>query len=245
MRKRKVWIPVGLLLLLLVAAVYFVQFTTIGYRITVPLRGFDALGDNVYVDQTYAGDRAEILDVVEEARDRNSAFWGKMKSAPTIIVTDSEATVAKLGGDHDTTYMVFFGARSYIAISEAYLNVDIMAHEMTHAETQKRLYQGKVFSSPLIPIWFDEGVATQNDYRAQYSEERWAEQTKDGEDVIPLDQMDTAAEFYAGDAEQRRFRYMLSRHEVKQWIDRNGVEALYDLVERVNRGEDFYALYDR
>lgn len=245
MKKRKVWIPTVLILLLAAALVYFFQFTTIGYRITVPLRGFDALQGNVYVDRAYAGDRTELNDIVKQAVDRNRAFWGELKSAPVLIITDSEATVKKLGGDHDTTYMVLFGAHSYIAVSEQYLNVDIVAHELTHAEMQKRLYDAKALSSPLIPIWFDEGVATQNDYREQYSEERWTERTKDGEDVISFDQMDTAAEFYADDADQRQFHYLLSRHEVKTWIDRNGVEALYDLVERVNQGEDFYTLYDR
>lgn len=40
-------------------------------------------------------------------------------------------------------------------------------------------------------------------------------------------------------------RYILSKHEVRSWIDEHGLDELLDLIDRVNRGEDFYALYSR
>lgn len=55
--------------------------------------------------------------------------------------------------------------------------------------------------------------------------------------------MDTPAEFYAGNVDDRRLRYLISRHEVKEWIDKNGKDALIQLIEKVNAGEDFYELY--
>lgn len=120
----------------------------------------------------------------------------------------------------------------------------MLAHEWTHAELHARLYQGKL-PQTLVPTWFDEGVATQNDYREQYSEEAWAQATDNGRNTVPLADMDTAAEFYAGSTEDRRLRYILSKHEVRSWIDEHGLDELLDLIDRVNRGEDFYALYSR
>ena len=55
--------------------------------------------------------------------------------------------------------------------------------------------------------------------------------------------MDTADKFYAGDSEDRRFGYMLSRHEVKKWIEENGMTRLFQLLDQVNRGDDFVTLY--
>lgn len=55
--------------------------------------------------------------------------------------------------------------------------------------------------------------------------------------------MDTPAEFYVGNTDDRRFRYLISRHEVKEWINENSVDALIRLIKKVNAGEDFYELY--
>lgn len=51
-----------------------------------------------------------------------------------------------------------------------------MAHELTHAETHYRIINfwdcfNIVNQAGKVPRWFDEGVATQNDYREKYSEE--------------------------------------------------------------------------
>lgn len=240
--KKRYLIPVLIIIILFIAAVIFCRFTYLGYRMTVPYRNFTEIQKNVYVENGYSGDTDRIKLLVDEAKNRVYEFWGSLESTPAIIISDNAETLAKLGGDHDTITAVFFRAYSYISVSEEYLNVDILAHEMTHAELHARLYKGRL-PGTLIPTWFDEGVATQNDYREQYSEKTWSERTENGSNTLELDKMDTAAEFYAGNADDRRFRYMISRHEVKEWIGRNGVEAMISLIEKANAGGDFYELY--
>ena len=240
--KKRYLIPLIVIMIVISAAVIFFQFTPLGYRMTVPYRNFTEIQKNVYVENNYSGDSGEIKSLVDEARNRVFEFWGNIESAPIVIVSDNAETLKKLGGDHDTATAIVFGAYSYISVSNEYLNVDVLAHEMTHAELHKRLYKGKL-PQTLIPIWFDEGVATQNDYREQYSDETWYERTNNGSDTIELDDMDTATEFYAENADDRRFRYLISRHEVKEWIEKNGMDALIRLIEKVNLGEDFYELY--
>lgn len=228
--------------IMVIAAVIYFQFTPLGYRMTVPYRNFTEIQNNVYVENGYSGNIDEVKSLVDEARSRVLGFWGSIESSPAVIISDNAGTLAKLGGDHDTATAIIFKAYSYIAVSDEYLNVDVLAHEMTHAELHTRLYKGKL-PQTLIPTWFDEGVATQNDYREQYSDEMWRIRTENGSDIIALDKMDTPSEFYAGTADDRRFRYLISRHEVKEWINRNGTDALIRLIERVNAGEDFYELY--
>ena len=92
-------------------------------------------------------------------------------------------------------------------------------------------------------MWFDEGVAVQNDYREMYNEAAWNDVTDIGNNVISLSDIDTAEEFYAGEAEERRYRYIVSRHEVNRWIENNGLDALLNLLDKVSRGDDFNNLY--
>ena len=241
-KSKRYFIMIGILFLLICAGI-FVQFTPMGYRMTVPYRNFEKIEGNVYIDNTFSGDKNEVIDIIDKAKARVLDFWGELKSSPVIIISDNTNTTKKLGGDHDTTLLVFRGAHCYISISDEYLNVDIVAHEITHAEFYERLYSGMIWPKALVPTWFDEGVATQNDYREQYSEETWHEKTDSGINVIPLEQMDTASKFYAGDVEEKRFRYMISRHEVKNWIERNGMDGLLSLTKKVNQGENFHTLY--
>ncbi|MDE7281454.1 MAG: hypothetical protein K2N36_06920, partial [Ruminiclostridium sp.] len=211
-----------MIIIVIIAAVTYFQFTPLGYRMTVPYRSFTEIQKNVYIENNYSGDTDEVKSLVDEARNRVIEFWGNVESTPTVIISSNIKTLAKLGGNHDTATAIIFGAYSYISISDEYLNVDVLAHEMTHAELHKRLYKGKL-PQTLIPIWFDEGVATQNDYREQYSDKTWYERTNNGSDTIELDDMDTATEFYAGNSDDRRFRYLISSHEVKEWIEKNGM----------------------
>ena len=53
----------------------------------------------------------------------------------------------------------------------------------------------------------------------------------------------TPAEFYAGEAEDRRFRYLCAKHEVAVWLEAHSVQELLELADKVNAGEDFDTLY--
>ena len=115
-----------------------------------------------------------------------------------IIICDEEKLLAKLGGDHDTQTVLFPVKKSYISISTEYLNVDVLAHELTHAELKERLSDKALRK---IPTWFDEGIALQNDYREQYGPAAWAEQIDIGKNIVAHEDMDTSAEFYSGTKE--------------------------------------------
>lgn len=210
---------------------------------TVPYRNFTELKNNVYIADDYSGNIDELNSIVDQATRRVSDFWGNTKSNPLIIICDNTKTLQKLGGDHDTSTVIFFKAYSYISLSSEYLNVDVLAHEMTHAELHSRLYEGKLAQS-LVPAWFDEGVATQNDYRIKYNDEAWKEATQNGLTIIDFSSIDTFSEFYEGESADRVYRYIISRHEVKEWIERNGVDGLIELISSVNKGDDFYELYN-
>lgn len=234
---------ISLFLLLIIAAVWFFQFYPLGYRMSVPLRAsFDKIADNLYVNTSNAVNTDDIAAMIDEAKTRDADFFGSLtcRDGTVIIICDDVELEDKLGGDHDTLTLTFPVKRSYISVSTEYLTVDILAHELTHAELHERL-SGK--AQRRIPTWFDEGIALQNDYRDQYGPEAWAEQTDNGKNTVAPEEMDTPAEFYAGTKEDRRFRYLNAKHLVSGWMETNGLRGLLELIDRINGGEDFSTAY--
>ena len=236
---------ISLILLIVAAVVWFFEFNPTGYRMSVSHRAsFEKISDNVFVNRNYAGSRDEITHLIDEAKSRVKDFYGSLTcpDRTVIIICDDEKLLAKLGGDHDTHHLstLFPVKRSYVSVSTEYLTVDVLAHELTHAELYERL-SGKAFRR--VPTWFNEGIALQNDYREQYGPEAWAEQTDNGKNIVAHEDMDTAAEFYSGTKEDRRFRYLNAKHDVAEWLVNHGLQGLQALINSLNGGEDFSAAY--
>lgn len=243
-KKKAILIVVfSLILLITAAAICFFQFNPTGYRMSVSLRAsFEKISDTVFVNKSNAVDRNDIAALIDKAIARDTDYFGSLvcRDRTVIIICDDEKLLAKLGGDHDTQTVPFLVKKSYISVSNEYLNVDILAHELTHAELHDRLSSRALFR---MPVWFDEGLALQNDYREQYNPEAWAEQTDNGANVVAPEDMDTAAEFYAGTKEDRRFRYLNAKHNVAEWLNDRGLQGLLTLIDRLNGGEDFSTAY--
>ena len=237
---------ISFILLLLLTAVWFFQFTSLGYRMSVPYRSsFEKVSDHIYANKNYSGNIKEAIQLTEEALERDRAFFGELQCTETtktiVIICDDDKLLSKLGGDHDTITS-FDPKKNYISVSDEYLNIDIIAHELTHAELHTRLNMNAL---KRIPTWFDEGLATQNDYREQYGLEAWIEQTDNGKNALPLEDMDTGSEFYAGTVEDRRFRYLNAKHEVGIWMDTHQQKGLLELFDKLNNGEDFDIAYSK
>ena len=246
-KKRKSFLIIIILVLvaLVAAAVYFFQINQYGYIITVPYRSaFTEIASHVYINKNNAQDHQEILDLIKQAEERDRSFWGDLYylDETFFIICDDENLIRKIGEDHATVTISFPSEKHYICISDEYLELDILAHEITHAELRARL---KPEAQAKIPTWFDEGLALQNDYRERYSEEQWMSQTGNGKNVIAPENMDTPAEFYAGEAEDRHFRYLNAKHELNVWLAAHGQQGLLELIDQLNEGEDFKTAYGK
>ncbi len=178
------------------------------------------------------------LDFVVRAAD----FYGELKSSENtvIILCDNKNTLEKLGGDHDTQTAFFPSVKNYISLSPDYFNINILAHELTHAELHTRLSSSVMKK---LPVWFNEGLAMQNDNRKTYNEDAWRKLTDDGKKTVALTDMDEESEFYAGTDNDKLMRYVCARHEVSEWMSRHGRQGLLELIDNLNNGEDFYTVY--
>lgn len=244
-KRRKVLLSAaaGAVLVLIVAAVIFFWFTPTGYRMSVGIHGFTQISRKVFVDDKRAKNEQWNQGMIEDARDRVKIYFGELKSDPTIIICDDEKKAKRLGGDHDTISVMLKGAHSYISLSGEWVNVNILAHEMTHAEVHARIVGKRSLISIPVPTWFDEGLAIQNDYREQYSHETWLAITENGENIPPIQEKDTAEKFYSKDPNERRENYCLAGNEVASWVSQNGKDKLFEMLGEIGEGEEFARLY--
>ena len=242
-KKKRDFLFITILLILAAVVVAVFQFTQFGYLTTVPYRSaFTEIASHVYINRDYTGDQQELLEMIEQAKDRVRTFFGdvRFQDETIFIICDDEKLTRKLGEDHGTVIFYFPSETHYICISDEYLELDILAHEITHAELHTRL---SAEAQKAIPTWFDEGIALQNDYREKYSEAQWTQQTDNGKNAVALEDMDTPAEFYAGEAEDRRFRYLNAKHELDVWMTSHGQQGLLELLKKLNDGADFNTAY--
>ena len=241
----------AIFIVILGALVWFFHFYEFGYKMTVPFRpGYTKIAENVYVYEGYGIPKEEILYALDVAKQRVNNFFGEIKSNPTIILCDDESELSFHRGATQTALR-----SSYISIGSELFGVDVAAHELTHAETHRRIQKPMwvyivsmnfTYSSFGIPIWFDEGVAIQNDYREKYGEETWIKDTNNGETATALSDMDIPEKFYSGDDDdgcKGRFHYMCAKHEVAEWIKKHGKEALFELMDEISKGTEFSELY--
>lgn len=240
-KKRILSIILTIIVLLIIAAVCFFQFTKQCYIQSIPYRpGFQEIEPNVYMNKSNSLTPEEARTVTAQARARVTAFFGTLHCTDqTIIICDDEKITNKIG-EKDTITFLFPSKKDYTCLSNEYFNVDVAAHEMTHAELHSYISASTQSS---LPTWFDEGLATQNDYREKYSFENWTDKTGNGKNAAPLEDMDTPAEFYCSDDDERQFHYLCAKHEINEWLGTHSVQDLIKLVIAVNNGEDFYHLY--
>lgn len=244
-KHKKILLFIIMPVLLVTVVTVFLQFTRTGYLMTLPYRpAFTEIDENVYINKSYAGDKQELINMIEQAKGRVYEFFGgaDFQDDTVFVIYDDEKLTRKIGADHETVILNYPSETHYICVSDEYLDLDILAHEISHAELHARLSDE---AEKKIPTWFDEGIAMQNDYRERYAEEQWVEQTGNGEKTVALEDMDTPSEFYAGEAEDRRFCYLNAKHELSVWMTTNKQQGLLELLERLNEGEDFNKAYNR
>ena len=244
-KHKKTILFIAVPVVLVAVVVLLFQFTQSGYLMTVPYRSaFTEIEEHVYINKNYGGDKQKLIELIEQAEDRVYEFFGgvSFQDDTIFIIYDDEKLMRKIGEDHATVIVNFPSETRYICVSDEYLGLDILAHEITHAELHAHL---SVEAQKKIPTWFDEGLALQNDYRESYSEAQWALQTNNGENAVALEDMDTPSEFYAGKTEERRFRYLNAKHELNVWMTSHGQQVLLELLEKLNDGADFNTAYGR
>jgi len=176
-----------------------------------------------------------IQTLINLASQRVAAFWGQKTCDPVYIYCNTESDFKKYGTSFSAPALTHIKLGAHIVISSQGIDLDIIAHEMAHAELYERIgFYNWTFK---IPTWFDEGLAMQNDYRDYYSEDTLKARSDNYRNMPDVKKLVSGKQFHeAGTHEQLMLNYMAAKHEVKLWYSR---EKLDKLIKDINAGKSF------
>ena len=200
---------------------------------------FDEVKENFYISKDTPQElRDSILHVLNCADERVCEFWETKKRSgnPVIIFCYSKSLLSEYSKNNLLlTYKT--PLRSFIIFSNDVIDLDMLSHELFHTEFCART---GYFANSKLPVWFDEGLAMQVDYRDTYSETMYAKVRDSLQFDSRLSHITTPETFYAGNFFNH---FVFARHEVYHWMRKAGKEGLLELIHRIHIGEEFNSAY--
>lgn len=128
----------------------------------IPMLGFSPIAADVYVDDSIAIEhRQHILSTIAAGTLRVNNYYGAPLSGPRYIVTNRTDHIAF--GLNPTAMQRSGLTRECIFLGPKGQNIDVVAHELVHAETRYRV--SLLREMVALPTWFIEGIATVVDQR--------------------------------------------------------------------------------
>jgi len=192
---------------------------------------YDLVEPNIYFDPDISNaQRQQILTDIKQAKNRINSTFGKTSAEPTIIVSGTEKKAASFGSNSTGSTRGGISG-DFVLIGPRGQNVDVIAHELVHAE----LFHRTSFLSQniRIPVWFLEGLSLLVDHRSVFLLENI---TLAEEDIKAVKQI-----FYASDFPSNNTSfYQAARVAIKD-ID---PKKLYKKLELINSGISFEQVYD-
>lgn len=177
--------------------------------------------------------------LMELASNRITEFWGKQTCNPKFIYCENAEDFKKYGSPYQIPALAHIKLGAYVVISNEGVDLDIIAHEISHAEFYERI--GFYNWSFKIPRWFDEGLAMQNDNRSYYSEDTLKVRSDNFKNLPDVKKLTSGKQFNEeGSLEQIMLNYMAAKHEVKNWYTK---EKLNNLIKDINGGKTFEEAY--
>ncbi len=235
--KRNVILVLLLALLPLVSLSYYLVNPYEVRAYLAPWSGLRGMEAGVYVDPTMpAGDVESFRKVVQEARERVSGFFGGEISQPVVVASYSPACQEWYGRGAGVSRRGPLGAS--VVLSPKGENTDVLSHEWAHCEFARRVGLWALHTGH-IPVWFDEGLAMQNDHRALYDTIA-VEGRPSQEDLSSIASQE---QFWSGGGRGAVWAYRLARQEVECWLHVVGKRGLEELLLRLKQGENFPELY--
>jgi hypothetical protein len=198
----------------------------------------------LYVDPKTPQKTIDTLDdLVAQAGRRVDRFWDGKTCNPKIIYCEREADFVKYGSDQAVPAVTILKLGSYIVLSKEALDIDIIAHEIAHAELYERIgFYAQEFK---IPTWFSEGLAMQCDDRDGYSEDTLRAKSVDFKNLPDVKPLKSAGDFFAGTTEEVKMHFMTAKHVVKKWYTPEKLKAFTDGITAGESFEDAFGQNDK
>lgn len=174
-------------------------------------------GGNVQVSKSATqSDINKLNDYVMLGRERIKTVLWDQSSTPEILFLNGEKVFGLLEYNNYGS-SISLPHKTCLLIGPKGLNIDVISHELVHADIAMMLGFWKNLN---LPAWINEGIAMQVDMRKRYDIS-----TLDGADVKYVTSKN-GREFYKDDVDQVVRNYAAARHLFSEWIDANDVDRL-------------------
>lgn len=189
------------------------------------------LPDGALTDDPSPEAQQRYPQLLRDARARISETFGTPQARPIVVFFNNTEGFGRRLNSVGTTQ--FVGSRVCVLLGPKGQNVDVVAHELVHAEIHARVTMMKRFLE--LPTWFDEGIAMQVDNRPRY-----AITPEDIPNASKVRELNSFSSFFSGDEQTVVRNYARARHEAADWLTHTGGrDALYPRLARMQAGESF------
>lgn len=229
----------GLGLLLLAGVVVFMlQHEHLRRAAYLRMRMHEAAPGVFVKDGLPAAQEREFLDLAAAGRARAAAWFGPLRNRTVIVFAHDLATKGELGIEQPFAWNPIEEGNARLYIGPRGLSVDLLAHGIAHAEIKERV---GLAAWPALPAWFDEGIATQVDWRPYLQPA--ALPATEGRGAEALRALADHAPFRGATGEEN---LAVAKAEVVRWLAAAGGVAAFDaLATALRAGEPFEAVYAR
>jgi hypothetical protein len=230
MRKRFILVSIAAIIVLGTATLAF-AFPGGTACALIEFSGLETLPDGTRLPSSSTNaERQAMLEIQAQAKTRITTMFGAPRAKPLVVFLNNPATVFTFKSNgYGSTF--FVGPRVCVILGPEGTNIDVVAHELLHAELSERVGPWRRFRE--IPAWFDEGLAMQVDFRSRYN----SSQAVDATELASLRTLRSMDQFYAGNDEAITQHYARSKQAVAQWLEKIGRSNLYSRLERIRAGE--------
>ncbi|NLR93802.1 hypothetical protein [Flammeovirga agarivorans] len=226
-----------LVILMSTMAIHAIAMPQLSRCLVIDAYEFKQVG-NLYYRPDVSEEKITALNtMLEQAKERNLEFWGNNTASPKFIYCDTDDDYRRFGSPMMTPAGTHPHFQSYVIISREGLNLDILAHEICHAELSARV--GFVTRALKLPVWFDEGVAMQIDHRNYYSLDSLAVKSNQFTELPDIENMGPA-QFWGGNHSDIRMNYLTAKYKIQQWDPEQNLSLF---IKKINEGASFEEAY--
>lgn len=172
-------------------------------------------------------------EVIKKAQARIRSRFGPLESSPTTYFFDTTDSFwrLKLNSYGSTS---FLGYKTCVAIGPNGQNVDVVAHELMHAEIAS--HTGFWARNRKLPVWFDEGLAMQVDFRERYNLGKEA-------DFSFATRLDSSKAFFVSDRELLTKHYAAAKAAVQTILLDVNEKDIYSQLKQLRAGATFDSIF--
>jgi len=206
--------------------------------ILIDFYDFEKDGNLYFRADVDAATIADLQQKISKANARVEKFWKGKIVAPKYIYCQNNEDYKKFGVPFMTPACAHMKLGSYVVISNKGNDVHILAHEISHTVLFNKIgFFNRVLK---IPVWFDEGLAMQVDWREYYSIDSLKEQSENFKNLPDVKQLTTYSQFGSGTRERIMLNYSTSKYVVNEWYSE---EKLENFIQKINEGKSFEEAY--